>query len=297
MTTLMRLRTTRLGEMKEGIRALRQVTPDAVFRCLPWGIRTFALDRPHETSIVRFDMEKDAIVSEGGEYTRSSEAALNLGVPLDNLSAALGTARANDTLVLEAVASAASASASLPRTVLRVRLTNAKGRDSVHDINLLDMDAADLKFPQPEAVRGARRITLDSAALHDACKCAHACKSNHVLFALTPNDLLVQSVGGLGKVSENVPVGENDVRDVGIGPPGDDDQTLLSTVFNFKTVYCFVRAFKMAREVEVVIAPHFPLIMTYRIETLGSLTIYVAPYEHLTDAEKIQHKELIDFRV
>lgn len=301
MTTLMKLRTTRIVAMQQAVGVLRHVATDAVFRCFPWGIRTYALDQPHETSIVRLDLEKSAVASEGGEYVCDLPEPLNLGVSLAELQAALGTATARDTLVMEAVvlrnssASSSSSSMSLPERALRIRLSNAQGRDSIHDINLLDMDAVDLKFPDPTTVRGSRQVTLDSAALHEACKRVHTRHGNHLLFTLTPKDLVVQSVGTLGKVSENIRL-DLGARDIGISAEL-SDQDLLSTVFNEKAVYRFVRAHKMAPEIEVTLAPHFVLIMTYRLSTLGALSIYISPFEGLSDAEKIQHKDMIAQRV
>lgn len=290
-----RLRTTQAAALQQAVILLKQSVEDVVFRFFPWGIQVCAIDQPNELSIIRFEIRKEAVVAEGGHYESSAgsqggDEEVFAGVSLSELAAALGTAGGKDTLTLEVIKNRETSSdLSVPSRVLRVHLTNAAGKDSIHDINVLDMDVEDMEFPDAIAARpDSHTFVLDSTLLHDTCKNVIKRKARHmILYVSKRGDLVLQAVGTLGKVSENVPIGGDKKASM-------DYDDILSMAYGSKYVYHFLKQHKMSRDIEVTLTPHMPLILTFRVETLGFLRIYITPQgDLLSDAERAQHRDLI----
>lgn len=292
-----RLRTTQAAALQQAVVLLKQSVEDVVFRFFPWGIQVCAIDQPNELSIIRFEIRKEAVVAEGGHYESATgdNEEVFAGVSLSELAAALGTAGGKDTLTLEVIKNRETSSdLSVPSRVLRVHLTNAAGKDSIHDINVLDMDVEDMEFPDAIAARpDSHTFVLDSTLLHDTCKNVIKRKARHmVLYVSKKGDLVLQAVGTLGKVSENVPIGGD--HEGSSKKASMDYDGILSMAYGSKYVYNFLKQHKMSRDIEVTLTPHMPLILTFRVETLGFLRIYITPQgDLLSDAERAQHRDLI----
>ncbi len=275
-----RLRTTQLTQMQQTVSVLKRVSADVSIKFVKWGMVVYAMDT-RGVCITHLEIRRDA-QGDCGLYECPQEFAI--GVSNNEFLLALNTGKAHDTLVLEVIRGGT------PAQILRVRFTNDRGRDSFHDINILDMDDVEMKFPKYDNTQ-CTVVSLTSIIVHNTCKQAMATRGEFLVMYCTNTDFIMQSVGDMGKANMNIPIAAPNVKMF-------DPKDVVDTPFRAKVVYMFLKAYKITHDVEIRMTPNMPLTLTYEIPMLGTFRIYVTPEsDKLSHAFRAQHMDMYFSRI
>ena len=274
-----RLRTTQITQLQQVIAVIKRVQADVSMKFFTWGVVVYAVD-VEGVCILHFEIKKadlqagcsgifqtgtSGICQTGTSDSNTYECPKDVAIGVSNgeLMLALNTGKAHDTVTLEVVRGGS------PDMVLRVRITNDKGRNSFHDVNVMDMDDVEMQFPRFDNVL-SNVISINSLCMYNTCKHIMATRGRFLVMFCSKENFFIQSVGDTGKASMNVPISAPDITLF-------EANDVVDTPFRAKVISMFLRAYRITNDVTIHLTPNMPVKMVYKIPTLGTFSLYVSP--------------------
>jgi hypothetical protein len=258
---------------------LRKMTSDVPVKFTEKGMVIYALD-DREICIAHIEISAEEI-GQCGTYECPKPCVA--GVSVSDMQSALQSAKPNDMLTIELVRDPAV------ERVLRVWITNDRGTACFYDVNVLDMDEEIMQFPKTNDEYTI--VSMQSVVVQRRCKSALSVRDAQVcVLYCTPENLIIQTVNDMGKVSVNVPI------DAGRMSPT-QNQDIVDSPYSMRFISLALRAYKITRSISFKICPGHPLVLEYKVPFLGALRMFIAPEpQTLSENQKKQHLDMIRVR-
>jgi len=244
--------------------AVKDLLQDVIFDCGSSGITVQAMDQSH-VSLVSLSLESD------GFDPYRCDRNISLGINLVNLSKIMKCAGNDDIITMKAADDA---------DVLNL-VFESQNQDKVADyeMKLTDLDTEHLGIPDTEY---SCVVKMPSGEFQRICRdLSHF--GDSVVIACTKEGIKFSAAGDIGtgniKLTQKASTDKEDeavIIDMSEG---------VCLTFALRYLNYFTKATSLSNQVTLKMSANVPLVVEYKIESMGSLKYYLAPKIEENDGE------------
>lgn len=250
-------KTVQTSNIKSLFEVLKEVLTDLNLVITKDKIKILALNNT-EVSLVHVKLDADAF--ESFYCNRTKGDPLVLGIHTENLYKIIKTIKHDETISFYVTEKDPYS--------LNIRKEN-KIRNSInifkvelHKITMVDYDLPNIDFDT--------EITMSSTEFQKLCKDYHGLGAKTMEIKTVGQQLFFSSIGDFSQFEAILGSSNNTLFTV------DDNNSVIQGEFDIKYLLLFSKASNLSNTVELYLKNDYPLVMNYRIGTLGNLKFIVS---------------------
>ncbi|XP_022765059.1 proliferating cell nuclear antigen-like isoform X2 [Durio zibethinus] len=253
---MLELRLTQAGLLKKVLESIKDLVTDANFDCSATGFSLQAMDSSHVALVALL------LRSDGFEHYRCDHN-ISMGMNLGNMAKMLRCASDDDTVTIKADDGS--------DTVTFMFESPSQDKISDYEMKLMDIDSEHLGIPEAE---------YQAIVRMSASEFARICKDlgtigDTVIISVTKEGVQFSTKGDIG--TANIICRKNTAVDKKEEATVIEMAEPVSLTFASRYLIAFTKATPLAGQVTISMSYDMPIVVEYKMETMGYMRFYLAP--------------------